>query len=142
MAQSGLSKMIDHTDGNNRLGRIAKILARAEQSAAELALLVLSDGAPPTAPIVVNYPSDFDLFTAGDVAEATVDFQAIVARAGALPRTEAMLIGRLMRLCLPGLGDAQYAACDAEIEAYLAARARNPEAPASTALTFADTHHW
>ena len=142
VAQSGLSKMIDHTDGNNRLGRIAKILGRAEEAAAELALLVLSDGAPAEAPIVVNYPSDFDLFTAGDVAEATADFQAIVARAGALPRTESMLIGRLMRLCLPGLSDAQYAACDAEIEAFLAARARDPEAPASAALTFADTHHW
>ena len=44
VAQSGLSKVMDHADGNNRLAKIAKVLARAERIAAELALIVLGDG--------------------------------------------------------------------------------------------------
>src|SRR5206468_3234912 len=54
VAQSGLSKVMDHSDGNNRLAKIAKVLAR------------------------------------------------------------------LLRLCLPGLQDSVYAACDQEISRYLA----------------------
>ncbi len=108
---SGLAKMLDHADGNNRLSRIARVLALAETSAAELALTVLGDGPPHPAvleTVHVVYPTDFDLFTASDVAAATSDFQAILARSGALPETEGLMLGRLMRLCLPGLGDAQY----------------------------------
>ncbi len=37
VAQSGVSKVIDHADGNNRLAKIAKILGRAEEQIAELA---------------------------------------------------------------------------------------------------------
>jgi hypothetical protein len=129
VAQSGLSKLMDHADGNNRLAKVAKVLARAEESLASLALLVLDDG--PTGPaerstIEIGYPADFDLFTASDVASAAADFQALVARAGALPETEALILGRLMRLCLPGLNDAQYARSDAEIAAHLAAKAGGP----------------
>ena len=112
-------------DGNNRLAKIAKILARTERVAADLALLVLGDGGPadsPTVAIEIVYPADFDLFTAGDVASAAAEFQALAAKAGALPLTEGLLLGRLIRLCLPGMSDAQYAACDGEITAYLARR--------------------
>ena len=35
------------------------------------------------------------------------------------------MLSRLMRLCLPGLGDTQYAECDAELKAYLARQARD-----------------
>jgi len=126
-AQSGLAKLIDHADGNGRLAKIGQMLGRAERVAAELALTVLGDGPPPTgalAEIEVAYPAEFDLYTATDVAGAAADFQAIAARAGALPAVEALLLGRLLRLCLPGLGDAHYAACDAELATYLAARSR------------------
>ena len=34
------------------------------------------------------------------------------------------MLSRLLRLCLPGLGDAQYADCEREIAAYLAERSR------------------
>ncbi len=125
VAQSGLSKLVDLADGNNRLAKIAKILARTERVAADLALLVLGDGGPadsPTVAIEIVYPADFDLFTAGDVASAAAEFQALAAKAGALPLTEGLLLGRLIRLCLPGMSDAQYAACDGEITAYLAPR--------------------
>ncbi|MBX6315975.1 MAG: hypothetical protein IRY99_24140 [Isosphaeraceae bacterium] len=145
VAQSGLSKMMDHWDGNNRLAKIARVLARAERAVAELALTVLNDGPPaPTdlARIVVTYPTDFDLFTAEDVARASAQFQALAARAGALPWIEGLMLSRLMRLCLPGLTDAQYAQGDAEIAAYLAAQARRREAEAPPPPFFEDIHKW
>jgi hypothetical protein len=122
VAQSGLSKAMDLVDGNNRLAKIAKVLARAEEVAAELALVVLGDGASePVAhePVEILYPSEFDLFTAGDLASVVGEFQAIAARSGSLPITEGLMLGRLMRLCMPGLSDGQYARCDAEIEGHL-----------------------
>jgi hypothetical protein len=150
--QSGLSKMLDHLDGNNRLAKIAKVLARAERAVAELALTVLSDGGVGSldlATVVVVYPTDFDLFTAGDVATAAADFQSLVARAGALPLTEGLMLGRLVRLCLPGLSDAQYADCESEIAAYLADQAsrrdRKPGdvgAPGPEQTVYADVHKW
>ena len=123
--QSGLAKMIDHADGNNRLAKVARCLARAEEAAAALALTVLDDRAPSPeqlAEVEVTYPAEFDLYTVGDVADAAGRFQEIVARAGALPRVEGLLLARLVRLSLPGLPDPQYAACEAEVQAYLAAR--------------------
>ena len=120
--QSGLSKAIDHSDGNYRLAKLAKTLARAERIAAELALTVLNDqpvNDSEKAELEIVYPSEFDLYTAGDLAAVTADFQDLVAKAGALPVTESLLLNRLMRLCLPGLSDEQYADCDAEIELHL-----------------------
>jgi hypothetical protein len=122
VAQSGLSKAMDLVDGNNRLSKVARVLARAEKIAAELALLILRDGdSTPIAPgeVEITYPTEFDLFTASDLAAVTAEFQAIAARAGALPATESLLMGRLMRLCMPGLSDAQYALCDEEIGDYV-----------------------
>jgi hypothetical protein len=149
---SGLAKMLDHYDGNNRLARIARMLARVEQALARLALIVLGELPPlaaTTPAITISYPCDFDLFTASDVASATSDFQAILSRSGALPTTEGHLLGRLLRLCLPGMSDAQYAECDREVAAYLAdqqrRRARDPEevgSPGPEQTVFADVHHW
>jgi hypothetical protein len=130
--QSGIAKLIDHADGNFRLAKLAKVLARVEHQIADLAWTVLGDGpVDPTAraEVAVVYPADFDLFTATDVAEATRGFQTLVAQAGALPLIESLMLGRLMRLCLPGLSDDQYALCEGELEAYLARR-REHEATA------------
>ncbi len=124
VSQSGVSKMLDHADGNNRLAKIAKILARAEERIAELALLVLGHGPDPhhDEPIEIDYPTEFDLFTAADLAAAASSFQAIAGASGRLPITEALLLSRLVRLCLPGLGDVQYARCDEEIHGFLQCR--------------------
>jgi hypothetical protein len=54
------------------------------------------------------------------MAAATADFQSLVDKAGALPNTECLMLSRLLRLCLPGLNDSQYATCDAEIQSFLA----------------------
>jgi hypothetical protein len=119
VAQSGLSKAFDHADGNNRLARIAKILGRAEELIAEMASIVLNDGQRDPEPILIHYPTEFDLFTASDMATSTASFQELVAAAGALPFIEGLMLAKLMRLCLPGLGDTQYAQADAELTGYL-----------------------
>ena len=127
-AQSGLSKMIDQADGNYRLAKLAKTLQKVERVAAEFALCVVGDGPPPEGErnkIEIVYPAEFDLFTATDVASAAADFQKIAANAGALPITEGCILMRLLRLCLPGLSDRQYAGCDSEIEAYLKSHRRS-----------------
>jgi hypothetical protein len=128
--QSGLAKVIDHSDGNNRLAKIAKVLAKAEQVAAVLALTVISDGTPDpeqVAKIEVTYPTEFDLYTASDMASATSNFQSLASNAGALPHTDGLMLSRLMRLCLPGLSDPQYATCDGEILAYLDSKTREQD---------------
>lgn len=152
VALSGLAKMLDHADGNNRLSRVAKVLARAEFAAAELALTVLGERPSTTSiagSVQIVYPTDFDLFTASDVATATAEFQAILARAGALPKTEGMMLGRLMRLCLPGLSDGQYAQFEREISKYLddqAVRRRADPAevagPGPEQTIYANVHRW
>jgi hypothetical protein len=150
--QSGVAKMLDHLDGNLRLAKVAKVLARAEQAVAELALLVLGDGRlahGDQRAVTIGYPADFDLFTAGEVAAATAKFQSLVARAGALPTTEGLMLGRLVRLCLPGLSDAQYIRCESELTAYVAdqavrrARSRNElGAPGPEQTIYADVQKW
>jgi hypothetical protein len=88
-----------------------------------MALTVLDDGEPDPAEVQVAYPTEFDLFTATDLAGAVGSFQSLLAAAGALPVTEGLMLSRLLRLCLPGLGDPQYARCDEELEDYLERRA-------------------
>ncbi|WP_158633309.1 hypothetical protein [Tautonia sociabilis] len=127
VAQSGLAKLIDQADGNNRLAKIARVLAQAERVAAEFALMVLGDGPPAAellAGIEILYPAEFDLYTADAVARAAADFQAIAGRAGALPTCEALMLSRLLRLCLPGLADPQYSECEREIASYVEERSR------------------
>jgi hypothetical protein len=137
--QSGLSKMFDHWDGNNRLGKIAKVLQRVEEIATALAQLILSDGEPAEVDFKVRYPADFDLFTASDVASSTAEFQSLAARAGALPEIEGRMLSRLVRLCLPGLGDEEYAKLDAEIKTFLATRSASQ--PVERVL-IDDVHRW
>jgi hypothetical protein len=136
VAQSGLSKAFDHADGNNRLAKIAKILGRAEEQIAELALVVIDDGRATLDPVEIHYPTEFDLFTAADMAASTASFQGLVADAGALPVVEGLMLAKLMRLCLPGLGDSRYARCDEELTAYLAKKHRGlrgaEDAPGAT----------
>jgi hypothetical protein len=145
--QSGLAKMIDLVDGNNRLAKIARTLKRAEEAAAGMALLVLEEGedrARVEVEVEVGYPVEFDLYTAADVAGSTADFQAVAARAGALPETEGLLMGRLVRLCLPGQSDRQYERCEEEIKGFLRRKTEekggvlgSPEEPYS-----ADVRRW
>ena len=89
--------------------------------AAAVALAVM--GVPPTleekASIRLQYPSSFDLFTGEELARTMAQFQSILGAAGHAPRTEREMLGKLVRVMLPGLDDSDYGAFDGEIEAYL-----------------------
>jgi hypothetical protein len=104
--QSGVSKMADQTESNDVLSEVAETLRDAERAIAEMALVVLSDGDPAPGDldaIDVQYPREFDLFTASDLAAALADVQAIAADAGVLPEAETELLRRLITVALPGL---------------------------------------
>jgi hypothetical protein len=107
------------------LSKIAGMLGRAEKQIAELALLVIDDGhsRAEAQTVKVHYPTQFDLFTAEELAKTIGQFQMILAAAGNAPDTESELLRKLLRLMLPGLEDDEYAEFDAEIEGYLSARA-------------------
>ncbi len=125
VAQSGISKRIDQSAGNDLLGKIAGMLGRAEKQIAELALLVLDDGraSADREDVRIAYPTQFDLFTAEELARTIGQFQEILANAGNAPETESELLRRLVRLMLPGLEDEQYSEFDTELDDYLRTRA-------------------
>jgi hypothetical protein len=140
VAQSGISKRLDQSSGNNLLAKIGGNLGRAELVIAELALTVLYDKPPDdkaTAAIVVQYPRSFDLMSAAELATDVDAFQVALAKAGACPGTEGRLLGRFARLMLPGLDDSDYAEIDEEIDKFLdqqsAARAAAMEAAKAVA---------
>jgi len=137
VSQSGTSKRIDQSGGNDLLAAIATTLQRAEREIAELVWLVLHGTAAmpdQLAGIKITYPKAFDLLTAQELADGITQFQAILAAAGACPETEESLIGRMYRLLIPGLDDEEYTEADTEIAAYLAKKG------AMTAQQDAATH--
>jgi hypothetical protein len=130
VAQSGVSKRLDQAAGNDLLSKIAAMLGRAEEQIAELALLVLDNGKPAGGPqprVKIHYPSQFDLFSAEELAATIGQFQSILAAGGNAPQTEGQLLRRLIRLLLPGLQDTDYARFDAEIDDHLQPRAEQIE---------------
>jgi hypothetical protein len=121
--QSGVSKIADQVDGNALLGRVAEVLANCERSAGAVALTVLQDGGETPADIeaiAVDYPKQFDLYTAADLAQAADDIQRIAAAAGALPQLEGELVKRLIDVLLPGLDDVRLDELRGEVDAFMA----------------------
>lgn len=144
VSQSGVSKRLDHTDGNTLLAGIAAVLEQAEHKVAELAALVLYDGRPPASKPMpeprpgepmpreepgtrITYPRTFDLMTAEEFAATFAEFQGVTAQAGALPTVEGELLCKLVRLMLPGKEDSDYSEFDREIETYLKAKSAERE---------------
>lgn len=139
VGQSGLAKRLDQAAGNDLLSKIAAMLGRAEEQIAGLALNVLDDGIRhgDHATVIVHYPTEFDLFTADELARAITQFQEILANAGNAPQTESGLLRKLIRLMLPGLEDKEYTEFDSEIDGYLDSRAEEHDrsAPKPAALS-------
>lgn len=125
VAQSGVSKRLDATDGNKFLGRIAQSLATAERRIAEMAMMVVTDGRfgpEEMGSIRISYSKRFDLFGLDELAKGISDFQGLLAGSGEAPLAEKMLIQALERLLLPGLGDEHYEALDAEVDSLMESR--------------------
>lgn len=126
VAQSGLSKSFDAREGNEVLSEVAATLRDAELAAAELVLLVAGDGRADGADlgaVRVEYPREFDLVSAEDLATALADLQAIAGALGALPETEAEVLKRLVGVLLPGLDEGRLAELRAEVDQAAAAAA-------------------
>ncbi len=118
VAQSGISKRLDATNGSKLLAKLAGTLARAERQIAELVLVVLGNGTASPADIEaikVSYPGSFDLFSADELAGAIDKIQKILAASGQAPETEKRLISSLVRQVLPGLEKEDYDAIEDEI---------------------------
>lgn len=128
VAQSGISKRLDASNGNKLLGKIAATLARAERSVAELALTVARNGRPDEAEldsIMVRYPGSFDLFSVEELTTAVERVQAALAASGQAPVTEGLLIRAAVKQVLHGLEPDDYRAIDDEIQACVDSRARD-----------------
>ena len=107
VAQSGISKIADQADGNAMLAQRAATLERAELLASRFALAAIRRAKPELIAdeIIVQYPKQFDLYAASDLADALDDIQRVIQTAGKLPETETELLQRLAAVALPGLPD-------------------------------------
>lgn len=126
VSQSGVSKRLDSSAGNNLLSKIAARLQAAERKVLEIVALVLGNGTVDQAAIdqtTLNYPKSFDLMSTDEYTKAYVEYQSLLANAGPCPETEGTLMARLVRMMLPGLDDDEYAEIDAELEGYLESKA-------------------
>lgn len=129
VAQSGISKRLDQTAGNDLLTKISGRIEYAELVIARMAIRVLSGGKIDDSPdLLIAYPRTFDLATAEELSSGIEQFQAILTAAGSAPVTEVEMIRRLVRQTVPGLLDKQYEAIDAEIEAKVNEAADRKEA--------------
>lgn len=123
VSQSGISKMMDAVGGNDLLSKIGKSLERLERKAVSMALTVLNDR-PCTpeelAKVTIRYPTEFDLFTAGDFASLVAEWQSMTANAGPeTPIATAYQLKSYVRLMMPGMDDRAYGEIDAEIDRYV-----------------------
>lgn len=124
VGQSGLSKRLDQTTGNELLGKIAKTLQHAEETVSELAAVVLGVASPERGgeAFSIGYPGQFDLANADELMGVAQAFELLLTQAGDAPITELAMLSKAVRLIVPGLDDDQYGEMDDELEALLARR--------------------
>lgn len=126
VSQSGVSKVLDQSTGNDLLSRLASSLARLERSAACLALLVLGDGnveAADEKAIRIAYPKTFELADSETLSKTIEAYQGFIAMAGQTPKTETAFVQRFVHVALPGRDDDEYEELDDEIAEYIEAKA-------------------
>jgi hypothetical protein len=127
VAQSGVSKQLDHQGGHELMSQLVEALGRLETTLCELALTVLADGPPSPADVEaidVVYPTSFSLQTADELALGLTNFQALLQAAGECPDVETLWLQELAKEVLKGQDQATYEAMNDEIEAAVAARAQ------------------
>jgi len=126
VSQSGISKAMDSKTGTRKLASIAASLARAEGRIFAFALACLRDDPDAiglASEIEVVYPTDYNLFSAAELAQVASDIQDLLKQSGDAPETEVLLITQLIRAALPGFDDSTYEKIQAEIEAAIGANA-------------------
>ena len=128
VAQSGVSKQIDQQGLNGRLAKVAGWLRQAELQFARMALTVLHAGDvtkvdAAMAEVEVVYPTQFDLESVQELADAQAAIRDGLADAADLPHVTEAFLCKLVRVALPGRSDEEYEELEAEIEAAVARRA-------------------
>lgn len=125
VGQSGISKAFDNQEGSDYLSEVANTLAEAEECACRMALTVLLDRMPTPEEcdaIEVEYPTEFGLLSAEELATAITDLQSIMSSAGDLPLTELELTFRFVSSVLAGAGDEKLTEIRKELEDAIAAK--------------------
>lgn len=138
VAQTGISKRLDQSAGNDFLSKVSVRLHAAEVQIARTAAMVLGGGKEvEDDSITITYPKSFDLATAEELSSAITGIQTVIAASGAAPDTETTLICALIRQSLPGRDDEEYDEIDVEIKAAVAAKAEQhkQQAKATAAQT-------
>lgn len=130
VAQSGLSKVMDQSTGNDLLSKLSGCLQRLERVAATLALLVLGDGKVDPADIEaieISYPKTFELADTVGLTQTIEGYQSIMGSVGATPKTETELVKRFIRVALPGRDEKVYEDLDEENAEFIESKAKTFE---------------
>lgn len=126
VAQSGVSKQLDHVSGHKLLTSLSKSLAAAERIIAEYALMVLRNGVltdDDRASIKVGYPAKFELFGPGEQIDNLTKLQLTFTGCGQAPKTELAIYEDIVRQTVLGLTDEEYEELDDELEEMVQAKA-------------------
>jgi hypothetical protein len=130
VAQSGISKRLDYSEGNDLLSKMANWLEEAEEALVDLAMFVIHDGNPPATSSAgsrvyeITYPREFDLFGPDEFFTLVVELSLVTANMGLMPEIEGDLLKTGVRMLLRGKEDKKYTRYDAEIDRMLAAKAK------------------
>jgi hypothetical protein len=129
VAQSGIAKVLDASEGHKLLSVISDVLHRAEMRIAELALTILDKGKPPVIEDIatITYPKKFNLLSAEQLLLGIQQYQAVLATAGPTPQIDHQMLCEVIRMLIPGLNDEQYEVFDEELEEYLEQHAKDLE---------------
>lgn len=137
VGQSGVSKRLDKDDGNDKLAKLAKVLARFERCVAGQVLAVLNPGKGP-GEFDVKYPSEFDLFSLDEILDATEQLQGIASASGLMPETEKALMSAIVRRAMPGKDDDEYGVYEDEFATLMTQRNRERDEDREARLADAD----
>lgn len=127
VAQSGISKQIDHDVLHSRLASVSKMFQKAELRVAEFVMTVLTDGNPPEIgpeDVKVTYPTVFSLYAADELSQIALDFQTFLAQAGDCPEVEIPMASAIALKVLPGHDDETYKEYDIGIERTIMGKAQ------------------
>jgi hypothetical protein len=130
VAQSGISKQLDAVVGHDLLGNISKTLQRAEEAIAALFWVVRGDGDPDVVAMLgtsIQYPQEFDLQSADDLADLARKYTLLIGSAGESPIIQGKMLSTMVKTAVPGLDDEEYRAMADEITAILARGQKLPE---------------
>jgi hypothetical protein len=130
VSQSGISKQLDAVVGHDLLGNISKTLQRAEEAIAAMFWVVRGDGDPDVVAMLgttIQYPQEFDLQSADDLADMARKYTLLIGSAGESPIIQGKMLSTMVKTAVPGLDDEEYRAMADEITAILARGPKLPE---------------